>query len=130
MRRERCVWRWSNRKCLASVWSVSAHRLPSQPPQYHGYLLRDSCLEYVLTHLTVQILGSLRLHAAFLVYDHILTFPGELKLVWGRRFTGATALFLLLRYLTLFSKVSLLVTAVSWPGQTNRVSPLLVQCPH
>ncbi|TCD60743.1 hypothetical protein EIP91_009611 [Steccherinum ochraceum] len=57
---------------------------------------------------------------AFLVYDHILTLPGEVKLVWGRKFTGATALFMLIRYTTLVSKVALLVTAFAWPNQTDK----------
>ena len=35
----------------------------------------------------------------FLVYDHLLTFDREVELFWKRKFTGATALFLLNRYI-------------------------------
>ena len=62
------------------------------------------------------------IHIAFLIYDHLLTLPGEIELVWGRKFTGATALFILLRYFTITSKLSLLVTAFPWANQTDQVS--------
>lgn len=58
---------------------------------------------------------------AFLAYDHLLTLPGEIELVWKRKFTGATALFILLRYFTLISKISLLVATFPWPNQTDQV---------
>ncbi|KAF8994598.1 hypothetical protein BDQ17DRAFT_1366745 [Cyathus striatus] len=40
--------------------------------------------------------------AAFvmLIYDHILTFPDEVERIWKQRFSGATVLFLLNRYVT------------------------------
>ncbi len=41
------------------------------------------------------------------IYDYILTFPHEINHIWRRKFTGATALFLVTRYLTL-AKVFLL----------------------
>ncbi|KAI0754175.1 hypothetical protein C8Q80DRAFT_1265851 [Daedaleopsis nitida] len=44
---------------------------------------------------------------ALLVYDHLLTFAGELQFVWGRRFSGATVIFALNRYTTLIGKVIL-----------------------
>ncbi|KAL1944237.1 hypothetical protein VTO73DRAFT_3422 [Trametes versicolor] len=41
--------------------------------------------------------------AAFtlIFYEYLITIDREIDLVWGRRFTGATALFLLNRYLAL-----------------------------
>ena len=37
--------------------------------------------------------------AAILAYDYLLTFPREVQFVWTRKFSPATALFLLNRYL-------------------------------
>ncbi|KAJ3485911.1 hypothetical protein NLI96_g4614 [Meripilus lineatus] len=42
---------------------------------------------------------------ALLVYDHLLTFPTEVQLIWRRKFSVVTILFLLVRYFTLVSKV-------------------------
>lgn len=39
--------------------------------------------------------------AAILILDHLLTFDSEVSFIWGRRFTGATLLFILNRYTTL-----------------------------
>ena len=36
---------------------------------------------------------------AILAYDYLLTFPREVRFVWTRKFSPATALFLLNRYL-------------------------------
>ncbi|KAH9924068.1 uncharacterized protein B0H18DRAFT_1013333 [Fomitopsis serialis] len=39
--------------------------------------------------------------AALLFYDYILTFPREVRCIWGRRLSGATLLFLVNRYFTI-----------------------------
>ncbi|KAH9888010.1 EAP30/Vps36 family-domain-containing protein, partial [Cubamyces lactineus] len=39
--------------------------------------------------------------AALLAYDHLLTLSGEIQFVWGRKFSGATVVFVLNRYVTL-----------------------------
>ena len=64
----------------------------------------------------------LTLILALLVYDHILTFPGEVRFIWGRRFSGATVIFTLNRYVTLFGKIVLPVSTLWWPNQTDQVS--------
>ncbi len=43
--------------------------------------------------------------AAFVVYEYIITFDREVSLFWRRRFTGATLLFLLNRYITLLTQI-------------------------
>ncbi|KAI0764866.1 hypothetical protein C8Q74DRAFT_1174811, partial [Fomes fomentarius] len=42
---------------------------------------------------------------AFVVYEYIITFDREVSLFWRRRFTGATLLFLLNRYITLLTQL-------------------------
>ncbi|KAI9062089.1 hypothetical protein FKP32DRAFT_1574898, partial [Trametes sanguinea] len=44
---------------------------------------------------------------ALLAYDHLLTLSGEIRFVWDRRFSGATVIFVLNRYVNLFSKIVL-----------------------
>ncbi|KAI0628621.1 hypothetical protein C8Q77DRAFT_1067864, partial [Trametes polyzona] len=56
-----------------------------------------------------------------LAYDHLLTFPGEVQFVWGRKFSGATVVFLLNRYVTLLAKIMLPVSTFWWPHQTDQV---------
>ncbi|GBE88858.1 hypothetical protein SCP_1402660 [Sparassis crispa] len=58
---------------------------------------------------------------AVLFYDHMLTLPAEVRFLWTRKFSGATLLFMLNRYITLFGKTILLVTGFSWPNQTDAV---------
>ncbi|KAL6300947.1 hypothetical protein BKA93DRAFT_828648 [Sparassis latifolia] len=66
---------------------------------------------------------------AVLFYDHMLTLPAEVRFLWTRKFSGATLLFMLNRYITLFGKTILLVTGFSWPNQTDavRISMLSLQ---
>lgn len=58
---------------------------------------------------------------ALIAYDHLLTFAGEVHFVWGRKFSGATVIFALNRYVNLFSKIALFVSTASWPNQTDQV---------
>ena len=51
-----------------------------------------------------------RVNAAVVVYHYITTFATEVDLFWKRKFTGATAMFLLNRYLILISYVLELVS--------------------
>ena len=69
---------------------------------------------------------------AMLAYDHLLTFAGEIHFVWRRKFSGATIIFSLNRYVNLFGKVLLVMSTMWWPAQTTQVryvsmsySPLL-----
>ena len=47
---------------------------------------------------------------ALIFYEHMLTFGDEVEMFWKRKFTGATAMFLLNRYLILISYVLELVS--------------------
>ncbi|KAI0821839.1 hypothetical protein BC628DRAFT_1422262 [Trametes gibbosa] len=57
---------------------------------------------------------------ALLAYDHLLTFSGEVQFVWDRKFSGATVIFLLNRYITLFNKILLPISTFWWPNQTDK----------
>lgn len=59
--------------------------------------------------------------AALLLFDYLLTLSGEIKFVWGRKFSFVTVLFALNRYVTLLSKVFLFANELYWPGQTDSV---------
>ena len=58
---------------------------------------------------------------ALLTYDYLLTFSGEIQFVWSRKFSGATVVFVLNRYVTLFSKIVLPISTFWWPNQTDQV---------
>ena len=58
---------------------------------------------------------------ALLAYDYLLTFSGEIQFVWSRKFSGATVVFVLNRYVTLFSKIVLPISTFWWPNQTDQV---------
>ncbi|KAI0641385.1 hypothetical protein C8Q79DRAFT_1014332 [Trametes meyenii] len=62
---------------------------------------------------------------ALLAYDHLITLPGEVQFVWGREFSGATVIFLLNRYVTLFGKILLPISTLWWPHQTDQQSRAL-----
>ncbi|KAI0659907.1 hypothetical protein C8Q70DRAFT_1053716 [Cubamyces menziesii] len=57
---------------------------------------------------------------ALLTYDYLLTFSGEIQFVWSRKFSGATVVFVLNRYVTLFSKIVLPISTFWWPNQTDQ----------
>ncbi|KAI0078644.1 hypothetical protein K474DRAFT_1706364 [Panus rudis PR-1116 ss-1] len=57
---------------------------------------------------------------ALLIYDQLLTLSREIRLIWGRKRTGATIVFLLLRYMTLINRISLAVVSFWWPNQTDK----------
>ncbi|KAJ6584027.1 hypothetical protein DFH09DRAFT_911387 [Mycena vulgaris] len=50
---------------------------------------------------------------ALLIWDHVITFGAEVNKFWSRKFSGATVLYALLRYGTLFEKITVLFLA-SW----------------
>lgn len=57
---------------------------------------------------------------ALLFYDYILTFRYEVRFVWGRKFSAATALFLVNRY---FIIMLYLVDIVTLFPISTKVSP-------
>ena len=56
---------------------------------------------------------------ALYIYDYAITFSREVDLFWGRRFTGASLLFLLNRYLNLAHMV---VEACNFAMMSDQVS--------
>ncbi|KAI0696084.1 hypothetical protein BC835DRAFT_1414477 [Cytidiella melzeri] len=54
-----------------------------------------------------------------LFYDYLLTFPDELRCIWSRKFSGATVLFVLNRYVSLISQLLLTIQLFSWDNQSQ-----------
>lgn len=54
-------------------------------------------------------------NSALLYYDYALTVPSEVQCIWKRKFSGASALFLINRY------VSLLVHTLLWVQMLPRI---------
>ncbi|KAG6850135.1 hypothetical protein H0H93_000520 [Arthromyces matolae] len=48
---------------------------------------------------------------ALLIWDHVVTFSAEVSKMWSQKFSGATVLYALLRYGTLFEKITILFLA-------------------
>ncbi|KAI9062091.1 hypothetical protein FKP32DRAFT_1604517 [Trametes sanguinea] len=55
-----------------------------------------------------------------LAYDHLLTLSGEIRFVWDRKFSCATVVFVLNRYVNLFSMIILPISTFWWPEQSNK----------
>ncbi|OSX61290.1 hypothetical protein POSPLADRAFT_1182434 [Postia placenta MAD-698-R-SB12] len=55
-------------------------------------------------------------------YDYFLTFSREVRCIWGRKFSGATVIFMLNRYLTLVYRVLMLVDMLPWQSQPQTVA--------
>ncbi|KAJ7661142.1 hypothetical protein B0H17DRAFT_1337261 [Mycena rosella] len=51
--------------------------------------------------------------AALLIWDHVITLGAEVNKIWSRKLSGSTVLYALLRYGTLFEKITVLFLA-SW----------------
>lgn len=48
--------------------------------------------------------------AALLYFDYAITLPDEVRRIWGARFTGATVLFVMNRYVPMVGYVVILVS--------------------
>lgn len=59
---------------------------------------------------------------ALLLYDYILTFRHEVRFVWGREISGATAMFLVNRYFIILSYLVIIVT--EFPIQSKVSTPI------
>ncbi|KAI0353951.1 hypothetical protein OH77DRAFT_1406258 [Trametes cingulata] len=64
--------------------------------------------------------------SVLLFADSIITFPDEVQRIWKRRFTGATAVFLITRYVAVAERI-VLVTSVFLPTLQDKVS-LHISC--
>ncbi|KAL1945434.1 hypothetical protein VTO73DRAFT_2285 [Trametes versicolor] len=52
--------------------------------------------------------------SALLWFDHMLTFPSEYSRIWRRKFTGATLVFLLMRYAAFFERIFFVLEVLVW----------------
>ena len=68
-----------------------------------------------------SIAYSSGLREALLWFDFVLTFPKEVRCIWGRRFTGATLVYLCTRYFALFERIFFILTVLFW-SSTDAVS--------
>ncbi|PIL26520.1 hypothetical protein GSI_12278 [Ganoderma sinense ZZ0214-1] len=59
---------------------------------------------------------------ALYIYDYTITFPREVELFWGRRFTGASLLFLLNRYLSL---AHVIIEVCNFARMSDKVSYII-----
>ncbi|KAI0083636.1 hypothetical protein BDY19DRAFT_900028 [Irpex rosettiformis] len=54
---------------------------------------------------------------ALFMYDYFLTLPQEIKCIWRRKWSTATVLFLVNRYVVMCNRGFRMIQAVSWQGQ-------------
>ncbi|EIW54159.1 uncharacterized protein TRAVEDRAFT_51880 [Trametes versicolor FP-101664 SS1] len=52
--------------------------------------------------------------SALLWFDHMLTFPSEYARIWRRKFTGATLVFLLMRYAAFIERIFFVLEVLVW----------------
>ncbi|KAH9899782.1 hypothetical protein C8Q73DRAFT_663375 [Cubamyces lactineus] len=65
---------------------------------------------------------------ALICYEYFITLDREVALIWGRKFTGATVLFILNRYLALFKYPIYIADLVPIPDESWKIA-LLVALP-
>ena len=65
--------------------------------------------------------------SAILVFDYLLTFPGEVDFIWSRKVSVPTFIFISNRYVNILAKIFLLANILYWPGQSTQVRrPFLI----
>jgi len=57
--------------------------------------------------------------AALLYFDYIITLPEEVRRIWGARFTGVTALFVMNRYVPMVGYMVILMSLFHPPWSTS-----------
>ncbi|KAL4251418.1 hypothetical protein ABKN59_005594 [Abortiporus biennis] len=57
--------------------------------------------------------------SVLLFFDTILTFPKEVQRIWRRRFTGATFIYALTRYVNVVERITLVVSLFIQPALGN-----------
>lgn len=58
-------------------------------------------------------------HLVIVIYEYLVTLKEEITLFWMRKWTLATAIFFLNRYLVLLNNVMSIVGIVPWPDQVR-----------
>ena len=51
-----------------------------------------------------------------MIYDHLLTFGDEVRIIWKNRFTGVTVIFLVNRYFSLGAYLAVMYTKFAPSG--------------
>lgn len=89
----------STRRCCRICALLPPCRTPRIPIHSHPHsrLLPDRSTARPCPRTAVGVVA--------LLWDHIITFPTELRLVWTRPFTGPKAVFLFLRYVVSGSQI-------------------------
>lgn len=54
------------------------------------------------------------------LYEYLLTLAREVKYIWRRKASAATALFVINRYVVFANRLIRLIQAVSWTGFTEK----------
>ncbi|KAI0951519.1 hypothetical protein AcW1_008546 [Taiwanofungus camphoratus] len=57
--------------------------------------------------------------SAFVIYEHVTTFSQEVDLIWSRKRTGATIIFILNRWLTIGMAVAMILLIFDWRTNTE-----------
>lgn len=55
------------------------------------------------------------------MYDFLLTFGREVEHIWRQKFSGATVLFILMRYAHFFDAIVVMLEIFPWAGQSVKV---------
>ncbi|KAI0092091.1 hypothetical protein BDY19DRAFT_1046209 [Irpex rosettiformis] len=89
-----------------TISSIPPHRSPGN--RYHkmttiAQAFNNQVLSSVFVDCTI---------ATLIIYEHLITLGEEVRVIWCRKFTGATLLFLVNRYLTLLIAVLVLASLV------------------
>ncbi|KAH9917287.1 hypothetical protein B0H21DRAFT_769902 [Amylocystis lapponica] len=82
-------------------------------------------------HFCSLILNMTTLSAlVFYLYDVILTFLDEIQLIWRRKFSIATVVFLLNHYATLAYLITIVLFVFPWPNQRHATNINCQCCSH
>ena len=49
-------------------------------------------------------------HLVLIILDHVMTFTDEVQRVWRRKFSGATLIYLITRYVATFERITLMTS--------------------
>lgn len=115
---------WLRRSLVSSKpceYSIDSGCARSDRPVYAGCWPTSVALPLRVSANAVQGLASsmLILWEALLFYDYVLTFSREIRCIWHRKFTGATVLFLLNRYIFLVYRILMTVETFSLGGNAQ-----------
>ncbi|EIW54180.1 uncharacterized protein TRAVEDRAFT_92176, partial [Trametes versicolor FP-101664 SS1] len=67
---------------------------------------------------------------ALLWFDFVLTLPDEYRRIWRRKFTGATVIYLLIRYVAVIERIFFVLEVLVWKSISiaARATTVVVDC--